>query len=262
MSVGLKLRQARERLGLSLEDAENATKIRRKYLEALENEAYQQLPGTVYARGFLRNYARYLGLPGEEMVQEMDRSLAPTGLPGEQSGAREAEPAETRRKQRPAERRPKAGGSQEPAARPVRLRTWIALAGAVLVLLGGWALYAAWQPGKPVPAPTPPVAQKGDKSTLPPSVSPPSVNPAPEGVDLVLNVTDSRSWMQVVVDGREEFTGILQAGEMKQFRGQERIYVKLGNAGVVQVQYNGRNLGVLGGVGQVIKREFTSTGQS
>lgn len=228
----------------------------------MENEAYQQLPGMVYARGFLRNYARYLGLPGEEMVQEMDRSPVQTDLPGGQSGAREVEPAENRRKQRSAERRPQAGGSQGPAARPVRIRTWMALAGAVLVLLGGWAIYAAWQQGKPVPAPTPPVAQKDNKSSLPPLAGTPSASPAPEGVDLVLNVTDSRSWMQVVVDGREEFTGILQAGEVKQFRGQERIYVKLGNAGVVQVQYNGRNLGVLGGVGQVIKREFTSTGQS
>ncbi len=252
------MRQTREKLGLSLEDAENATKIRRKYLEALENEAYDQLPGVVYARGFLRNYARYLGLSGEALVQEMDNAITQAALPEDQRGERgageEKEQTSTRRK-RPVK------WKKEPGERKTRGKIWLAMAGAVLIMLGGWVIYAAWQQGQPEKNP-PPVAQKDNRSSLPPAANVPPVTPAPEGVDLVLNVTDSRSWMQVVVDGREEFTGILQAGEVRQFRGQERIYVKLGNAGVVQVQLNGRNLGVLGGVGQVIKREFTSTGQS
>ena len=62
------LREARERRGLSLDEVEWATKIRRQYLEALEKEDYTQLPAPVFGRGFLRKYAHYLGLNVEEIL--------------------------------------------------------------------------------------------------------------------------------------------------------------------------------------------------
>jgi|DewCreStandDraft_1066081.scaffolds.fasta_scaffold00693_25 transcriptional regulator with XRE-family HTH domain len=64
--LGETLREARRQRGLSLEEAERATRIPRQYLLALEDERFSQLPPPVYARGFLRSYASYLGLdPGE-----------------------------------------------------------------------------------------------------------------------------------------------------------------------------------------------------
>lgn len=67
-SVGEILFAARERKGVDLHRAERDTKIRAKHLAALENGDYAELPGTVYARGFLRNYATYLGLDAEEVL--------------------------------------------------------------------------------------------------------------------------------------------------------------------------------------------------
>jgi len=67
--IGERLRSARQALGLSLEDAEGATRIRRHHLEALELEAFDRLPGPVYVRGFLRVYAAYLGLAPDELLQ-------------------------------------------------------------------------------------------------------------------------------------------------------------------------------------------------
>ncbi|MFQ6019962.1 MAG: helix-turn-helix domain-containing protein [Dehalococcoidia bacterium] len=65
-SLGETLQSARSSRGVTLEDAERATRIPRKYLEALEREEYGIMPAPVYARGFLRSYAGYLGLdPGE-----------------------------------------------------------------------------------------------------------------------------------------------------------------------------------------------------
>ncbi|NPV74237.1 MAG: helix-turn-helix domain-containing protein [Pelotomaculum sp.] len=77
MAIGNKLRQARENLSLTLEDIESATKIRRKYLEALENEQFGILPGRVYARCFLNTYARFLGLNTKEIIQKYDRIFPP-----------------------------------------------------------------------------------------------------------------------------------------------------------------------------------------
>lgn len=68
--IGYSLRAARERQGIGLPEAELATKIRVKYIRALEDEDFSALPGDTYARGFLRTYADYLGLDGEIYVDE------------------------------------------------------------------------------------------------------------------------------------------------------------------------------------------------
>ena len=64
-TIGETLREAREQLGLTLEEAEHATRIRTHHLQALENEAWDSLPSPVQARGFLHNYADFLGLDAE-----------------------------------------------------------------------------------------------------------------------------------------------------------------------------------------------------
>jgi cytoskeleton protein RodZ len=64
--IGQILRETREAKGLTLDDVEQKIRIRSSYLEALENEDYDRLPGAVYVRGFLRNYARFLGVDLEE----------------------------------------------------------------------------------------------------------------------------------------------------------------------------------------------------
>ena len=66
--LGEMLRTAREAKGVDLTRVERETKIRERYLAALENGDYDDLPGAVYTRGFLRNYGAYLGLDGEELI--------------------------------------------------------------------------------------------------------------------------------------------------------------------------------------------------
>ena len=78
---GETLRAQREKKGITLEQAASDTRIREKFLKALEDSDYQTLPGAVYTKGFLRNYAEYLELPTEELVvqfhQERDQPDAP-----------------------------------------------------------------------------------------------------------------------------------------------------------------------------------------
>jgi hypothetical protein len=68
--IGNSLREARERQGLGYPEIELATKIRAKYIRALEEEDFTAIPGDAYIRGFLRTYAEYLGLDGDVYVDE------------------------------------------------------------------------------------------------------------------------------------------------------------------------------------------------
>lgn len=87
--IGATLRKARNRRKVGLPDVETATKIRLRYLRAMENEEWDVLPGGAYTRGFIRTYASFLGLDGERLADEYRRG-AEDGTPEER--AQRAEP--------------------------------------------------------------------------------------------------------------------------------------------------------------------------
>src|SRR5215204_4296515 len=72
--IGRHLEQRRKERGLTLDEVEQATKIRKRYLTGLEREDYAMLPDAVYARGFLKTYANYLGLDGEALSRRLKSS--------------------------------------------------------------------------------------------------------------------------------------------------------------------------------------------
>jgi Helix-turn-helix domain/RodZ C-terminal domain len=74
--IGLALREARERRGVTLADAEGATRIRARYLVLLEQERFAELPGEAYARSFLREYGEFLGLDGQQLSAEYELRFA------------------------------------------------------------------------------------------------------------------------------------------------------------------------------------------
>jgi cytoskeleton protein RodZ len=77
--IGPTLREARSRRKIDLAEVEAAIKIRVRYLQAMENEEWDALPGGAYTRGFIRTYASYLGLDGERLADDYRRSTAPPG---------------------------------------------------------------------------------------------------------------------------------------------------------------------------------------
>ena len=83
--IGNSLREARVRRGVDFSQAELATKIRGKYLRALEDEQFDMLPAETYVKGFLRTYAEYLGLDGQLYVDEYNSRFV---IGEEQSEAR------------------------------------------------------------------------------------------------------------------------------------------------------------------------------
>ena len=70
MSIGEKLKKAREKMGLSFNEIQDAIKIRSKYLEALENDDFDVIPGEAYVRAFIKSYGNHLGLNGDELLEE------------------------------------------------------------------------------------------------------------------------------------------------------------------------------------------------
>ena len=100
MEIGRVLKEARTRAGLDVRTAEERTKIRVKYLRALEDEQWDVLPNPAYAKGFLRTYAQFLGLDGETLVDEFRRRVEvepghPTYPLGEQVLERRRRPGES-----------------------------------------------------------------------------------------------------------------------------------------------------------------------
>ena len=77
--IGERLREARMRQGRDITEVEAATKIRAKYLRALENDEFSMLPGTTYVKSFLRTYAEYLGLDAHLLVEEFRAQHEPRG---------------------------------------------------------------------------------------------------------------------------------------------------------------------------------------
>jgi Helix-turn-helix domain len=94
--IGATLREARNRRKVELSEVEAAIKIRVRYLQAMENEEWDALPGGAYTRGFIRTYASFLGLDGERLADDYRRATSPQG--GERPPKRvEPVPASARR---------------------------------------------------------------------------------------------------------------------------------------------------------------------
>jgi cytoskeletal protein RodZ len=101
--VGKKLHEARTRKKLSLQQVEAATKIRGRYLQAIENDEWEQLPGDTYARAFIRTYGRYLGLDGDRLAEEQRRSRG-AARPGERLPRVDPRPKPVARRRSPGRR--------------------------------------------------------------------------------------------------------------------------------------------------------------
>jgi len=233
-------RQVREEKGMTMEQAEEETKIRKFYLRALEEDNFSVMPAQVYAIGFVRKYCVFLGIDEQEMIHRYKQLSG--GIRKEEDSA--ATPVATYE-------------DKPPFISRVSTRN---MAAAIIFLvialwLGSYAAdYLANQGSRTkTPVVKPPVTDN-QKPTEPEEKPPAVVNP--NEVRVVLTGTDV-CWYQVQVDSGAAEQGMLQNGQTKEYVGKEKITVKLGNAGGAKVAVNGQEPTYLGANGEVISQEYT-----
>lgn len=235
--LGQRIRAAREARGLSLSDVAQQIRIRSVYLAAIEDESWSTIGAPVYIRGFLRTYARFLGIDPEEAVAAFNRTLPPPpqSLPG-----REAE---------------------APVAPSRRSPLLILIASIVAVLLIAFVVFneLTMRRGTGVPAMVAATASPTAVSGSPapsPAAAPKPVATKPASPNSMAVVLSAPSWLRVTVDGNVSMEGTFPAGTSKTFHGKNAL-VRIGNAGGVEIYVDGKDVGKLGKTGDVVDHAFT-----
>ena len=244
--IGAQLTAARESRGLTIAEAAARLHIRPMYVAALEREEWLLVGEPVYARGFLKNYARLLNVDADAALHEIDSAYA--ALSADTPAAFE---------------RYDGGAFAASGRRQGRWFSWLlatmtAIA-AVLVALVAWSMFGTVSANRKA---TPAAVSPAQSAATPPG-SGPQLNgvsqhaPAalPPGVNLRLQLTQD-AWLSVSVDGKRELYETLPAGTVKEFHGVRAITLRTGNAGGVTATVDGQELGKLGSVGQVEDRVF------
>lgn len=249
-TVGEILRSERENKGLTIKDVEKATSIRALYLEAIEADNYSVIPGEVYLKGFIRNYANYLKLDAQSIMDLYRQTKAATTL--------EVVSENDIKNEQPSTVRP-ADGSANGRGKTNKLII-AGVAGIILIGSLWWGLgnhnAQPQQAPDPKPAPMAPVVPSQPSVPSPP-LNDKSVAQA-KPILVTAKYTDS-CWTLVTADGKEIFEGIPKIGDTLTWEAQGNLSVQLGNASGVEIMYNGQSLGKMGGKGEVIKKNFTTT---
>lgn len=243
-TFGETLRQARLDKGVSLAEAEQETRIRRRYLEALEAEDFATLPSPVYTRGFVRTYAEYLGLNAQAIVELYQpttrRAPAPTLRP--------AIPHIAIPREIPVRPLLYALGALLLVVALVYLWGQYQAAAAALREQEGIARARSGTPTIPPRVPTPnPIAVSSPGPTPSPTPEPqpsPSPSPSPtvvvDGILVELRAT-ARVYVEASVDGQEVLADTLQGGTQRTLPlGRDLVILRVSNGTAVEITLNGR----------------------
>jgi cytoskeleton protein RodZ len=222
--IGNTLREARVRRTITLQQVEEDTKIRVKYIQAMENEDFDVMPGATFVKGFLRTYSEYLSLDPEVMLDEYrSRGVKTTEI-----------------------QEPFGGVSMLGAPRSHRGRNTVVFVAIICLLVLG----VIWILGRG--GDTQPPAKPGALGITSASPSPsasksakPQNTPAPvvKG-ELRVSAPDGDSWIEVRRDtstGRVLFSGTVMKGNTRVFVG-DVLWLRLGNPSAVRLRVEGRKV--------------------
>ncbi|HSK42478.1 MAG TPA: RodZ domain-containing protein [Candidatus Binatia bacterium] len=279
-AFGDRLRREREMRGITLEEITESTKISRRHLEALEGEHFDQLPGGVFNKGFVRAYAHFLGI-------DEDRAVADYAAASNEQPEPEGKfPLEVHHQ-------------PDPELNP--RRSYLPLAFAVAALAGVLVGYAFWIKSKPhtteaaeathqppsAPAATtapgkapatlavsaqekapagqeqttatPPVKQSRQPAPPAAPVAPAAQKPAEKAFFVSVKAKED-SWVSIVADGKSVMQRVLGADKRKMIKAGKMLILRTGNAGGIEVSFNGRSLGAIGNENEPRTLTFNATG--
>lgn len=262
MDIGAALRARREELGISLDDVQESTKIRTRYLAALEDNAFGHLPAEVYALGFLKVYARYLGLDADLLVGAWRAQRQPAEPPMSEPSTRSDEtPTPKAMPLRPIPR-------LKLPPRPPAKTAWATGVVALIVVLGGLLFLMRHGSHQPPRQTAPTTSSHSPTSTSHHSNKAPRkpsetvtttstssylvayrVSPGPAKLALTFS---GPCWVEVWVNNvtHNPYGHIYTAGQSLSLTGSQSVEVLLGNPGVASGVANGHKIGTLGHPGK------------
>ena len=262
-SFGARLKREREQRKMTLDDISVSTKIGTRFLAALEEERFDQLPGGIFNKWFVRAYARHLGIDENQAIADFVAASAPSlpETPPEEPpvlAAMAVRVPESKRKSR--------GNDGIP---------WGIVAAVLLILAFGFALWGFHSREKPVPGVTvpPPVQTEssttglrkaapepvpatsqpvaapalqsppGPSASAPEAVPPAAVTAATTaGAFQVLIQAREDSWVSITADGKQIFEDTLTAPAEKSVEARNQIVIKAGNSAPFDISFNRKNL--------------------
>lgn len=293
-SVGETLRRERLQRKLDLDQVTHELKISRRMLDAIEADHYEQLPGSIFAKAFVRQYAALLGLDGDALAAQVQRSIEPTSIESPERARPAVTPIEVPRVEEwnsVGDKRFRLSGSlpaavlvvvvmlicsavyawmQRPRTAPAtqtnppqQVKTEPAPqqppAAAPIQTAETAQATPAPQPEPPVTQPATPPAAVAETPAAAPTAAPPAA-PATPGLVHVEIAAEEAVWVLARVDGKFAFSDTLSASTKRTLDGANDIYLRLGNAGGVSITLNGKSIGPAGPKGQVRTLQFTSGG--
>jgi uncharacterized protein DUF4115/helix-turn-helix protein len=280
-SVGEILRTERESQGRGIAEIAEELCLTQRYVRALEEDDLKNLPGTFFYKSFVKQYIVVLGMDQKLLLPGIDAVIAaaePKPLPVAGEGINGiADPSPEFMAERPPIR------ALDPIVEDGNRRylpdgrIGVSFVGLVAVLLGCSGVYALWNraPRAPVTARATQVVSEVNVTVPAPPVAEPVVEQAPlnpatptvkvitetgsDGVKhVVLNLSATEeTWLSITSEGKQIFSGILRPSQTQTLRAAEGAKMKVGNAGGLEVIWNGKAIGPIGPRGQVREVLFT-----
>ncbi len=282
-SFGQKLKQEREKRNITLEQISVSTKIGIRMLQALEEDKFNQLPGGIFNKGFVRAYSRFLGLDEDQTIADYLQASGdalPASTETASRGEGSHEDAAHENLTRENKDKDKVSRLDASADAPPRQVPWGMFAGALLVVALALSFWShrrrehARQADRPTPATVATqVSGQVSGSDLPTTSSPTTGSPtgvsapslvsktshdaataspaATQGEFTVVIQAREESWTTITADGKTISSELLPAGSEREIRGRKEIIVRTGNAGAVDFRFNGKKVDTGGDYGEV-----------
>ncbi len=241
-SIGEVLSDSRRNIGKSIKDVEKATKIRSKYIEALENDDFSQIPGDIYVKGFIRTYSDYLGLDSEILVKQYRLEHHPVAQP------------------EPAAARPTVTLGPKSRRRGGRVAVIGAAVSGVFIVLLLWGMLIGRRPAgvqvRSAGELAGPAAGTRKIKTAAKSQSGAAV--ADEWLTVTVHAASQPCWLRAVGDRRHMlFEQVLRAGETRTWAARRTIQLEAGNPSGLMVWVDGVYRGVMDASGGNPKRVYS-----
>jgi cytoskeleton protein RodZ len=257
-TFGEELRREREIRGISLKEISDATKISKRFLEAIERNDHKTLPAPVFTRGFVREYARYLGLNAEEMVTRYNY--------GASGDDRIEQSAHLHSLVQPQPQPPREPKGIPPLYARIDRNIYLLIAIVVaLSLVTWWALRFKREAraeaidavshsatASPAGAPAPHAAPVKPPSA---AVAAPAPTPADDLMHLTMDLTDD-SWVTLKADGKTVVNDELKSGDHRTFEARNQFFFStVGNPDALTMTLNDIKIPTLGKHGRAVHKK-------